>query len=79
MIFELNWSAIKQNPPYDLMVDLAKVSTGRAEETLSEPNLSILHQLASEYHQYKDLLSLIITSTELINRSDAYKKMKFLL
>jgi hypothetical protein len=52
-------SVIKLNPPYDLMVDLSKVSLGRNLTTATEPNLEPLYQLLVNYHDTQSNLDRI--------------------
>ena len=42
-------SVIKLNPPYNLMVDLSKISSGRNLTTAAEPSLEPLYQLLVGY------------------------------
>ena len=42
-------SVIKLNPPYNMQVDLGKISTGRRTDTLNEPVLDTLHSLLLKF------------------------------
>lgn len=50
-------SVIKQNPPYYLMVDLDKVSTGRSTSTAIEPVLDTLYNLLLNYQLLRSRLT----------------------
>ena len=72
-------SVIKLNPPYNMLVDLAEISTGRRTVTANEPILTTLHSLLLNYTNMRDRLDKL---NQLINNfafSERASGMQFLL
>lgn len=70
---------IKLNPPYDLMVDLSKIVSGRQTMTSIEPILEALHHLLLNYDNIKQKLKRINTLVNDFAYSERASEMSFLL
>ena len=72
-------SVIKLNPPYDLMVDLGEISSGRRTESLSEPILAGLHSLLLNYADIRGRLDKLQVLVSDYAYSEQALKRQFLL
>lgn len=71
-------SVIKLNPPYDLMVDLSKVSLGRRTDPLNEPVLNTLHSLLLNFPSIQSRLKSLNLALESL-RAKPTTDLQFLL
>jgi DNA invertase Pin-like site-specific DNA recombinase len=72
-------SVIKLNPPYNLLVDLAKVSTGRTTDTAIEPTLETLYNLLLNYKLLRSKLSDLNKLVGDLIKSERATSTQFLL
>jgi hypothetical protein len=65
-------SVIKLNPPYNLLVDLAEISTGRQTDTAIEPIIDSLYTVLLNYNQlHTRLVDLNHLTSDLIKSERA--------
>jgi hypothetical protein len=72
-------AAIKQNPPYDMMVDLTKILCGRRTASSNEPILTSLHNLLVNFGSIKSSLDSLDSRLSSLVRSERVSGMDFLL
>ena len=72
-------SVINLNSPYDLLVDLAKISTGRRTKILIEPILNALFNVLNNYKLMYNKLDQISLITKNLIKSERVIKNEFLL
>jgi len=72
-------SVIKLNPPYNLLVDLGEISSGRRTESLNEPILAGLHSLLLNYANIRGRLDKLRLLVSDYAYSEQASKRQFLL